>query len=36
MVNENLVNFDLADAGKMLRAGQPNEVLVLIVEEGIN
>jgi len=34
MWNENLVDFDLAGAGKLLRAGQASEILGLIVKEG--
>ena len=30
------MDVDLADAGKMLRAVQPNEILGLIIEEGMN
>ena len=36
MWNENLVDFDLAGAGKLLRAGQASEILGLIVKEGLN
>ena len=33
MWNENLVDFDLAGAGKLLRADQASEILGLIVKD---
>jgi hypothetical protein len=36
MWNENLVDFDLAGAGKLLQAGQTSEILELIIIEGLN